>query len=58
MLYRLSGSEALERMHTWGGHDSYARGQLYALAERLGMSRREAEEAEAAFQRRNAESNR
>jgi len=50
--------EALERMHTWGGHDSYARGQLYALAERLGMTRPEAEEAEAAFQRRSAENDR
>lgn len=47
--------EALERMHTWGGHDSYAREQLYALAERLGMTRAEAEKAEAAFQRRHAE---
>lgn len=47
--------EALERMHTWGGHDSYAREQLYDLAQRLGMSRPEAEKAEAAFQRRKAE---
>ena len=47
--------EALERMHPWGGHDSYAREQLYTLAERLGMTRPEAEKAEAAFQRRRAE---
>jgi len=47
---------ALERMHTWGGHDGYARGQLYALAERLGMGRAQAEQAEATFQRRLAES--
>ena len=47
---------ALERMHSWGGHDGYAREQLYALASRLGMGRAQAEQAEATFQRRLAES--
>ena len=46
---------ALERMHTWGGHDAYAREQLHALARRLGMTAAQADEAEADFQRRHAE---
>jgi tellurite resistance protein len=44
--------QAMERMVTWGGHDAHARKELYALADRLGMSRDEAEHAEAAWQRR------
>lgn len=44
--------QALERMFTWGGHDAHARNELFALAERLGMSRQEAEVAEARYQRR------
>jgi uncharacterized tellurite resistance protein B-like protein len=46
--------QALERMQNWGGLDAHARDQLYELAARIGMSRKEAEAAEAAFQRRYA----
>ncbi len=45
--------QALERMWTWGGHDQHARESLFALAERLGLDRAAAEEAEARYQRRN-----
>jgi hypothetical protein len=44
--------QVLERMFTWGGHDSTARQQLMALAGRLGMSQQEAQVAEARYQRR------
>lgn len=44
--------QALERMFTWGGHDAHSRNELFALAERLGMSQQEAQVAEARYQRR------
>lgn len=44
--------QAMDRMFTWGGHDAHARNELYALADRLGMARDDAQHAEAAFQRR------
>jgi len=44
--------QALERMFTWGGHDAHARSELFALAQRLGMSQQEAQVAEARYQRR------
>ncbi|MFT4976551.1 MAG: tellurite resistance protein [Myxococcota bacterium] len=44
--------QALERMFTWGGHDAHSRTELFALAERLGMSQQEAQVAEARYQRR------
>ena len=47
--------ESIEKMHTWGGHDVHARDELYALAERIGVSREDAERAEAAYRRRAAE---
>ncbi len=43
---------ALDRMITWGGHDQHARGELMAMAQRIGMSPAQAEQVEAAFQRR------
>lgn len=46
--------QALERMFTWGGHDTNARAQLYSLGDRIGMSREEVELAEARFQKRRA----
>ncbi|MFT5679536.1 MAG: hypothetical protein ACI8RZ_000440 [Myxococcota bacterium] len=44
--------QVLERMFTWGGHDTTARQQLMDLASRLGMSSQEAQVAEARYQRR------
>ena len=44
--------QAMERMFTWGGHDEYARAQLYGLAERIGMPVHEAQQAEARHLRR------
>lgn len=44
--------QALERMFTWGGHDAHAREQMYALADKLGMTRDAAEQSEARYQRR------
>ncbi|MFT7521421.1 MAG: hypothetical protein ACI9MC_003572, partial [Kiritimatiellia bacterium] len=44
--------QALDRMFTWGGHDAHARNELYALADGMGMTRDEAEQCEARFQRR------
>ncbi len=44
--------QAMERMFAWGGHDEYARAQLYGLAERIGMPVAEAQEAEAKHLRR------
>ncbi|HCH64108.1 MAG: hypothetical protein CL927_14105 [Deltaproteobacteria bacterium] len=44
--------QAMDRMFTWGGHDEYARAQLYGLAERIGMPVQEAQEAEARHLRR------
>ena len=38
---------AMERMLTWGGHDAHARGQVEALARRLGMTAQQGQEAEA-----------
>ena len=38
---------AMERMLTWGGHDAHARGQVEALARRLGMTPQQGQEAEA-----------
>ena len=46
--------QALERMRAWGGHDAHARSQLYALAQRLGLTQQQAEEAEARYLRRAA----
>ncbi|MFM2245971.1 MAG: hypothetical protein RL071_2045 [Pseudomonadota bacterium] len=43
---------AMERMLTWGGHDSHARGQVEELARRLGMSAQQGQEAEARALRR------
>jgi tellurite resistance protein len=48
--------QALERMVTWGGHDAHARDQLMAMAENIGVSREEAERAEARALRRKAHS--
>ena len=45
-------NQALDRMFAWGGHDEYARAQLYGLAERIGMPVAEAQEAEARHIRR------
>jgi hypothetical protein len=45
---------AMERMHTWGGHDAYARDQLLELATRLGMSQSDALRAEADYRRRHS----
>ena len=44
--------QAMERMFSWGGHDEYARAQLYGLAERIGMPVHEAQQAEARHLRR------
>jgi hypothetical protein len=44
--------QAMDRMFAWGGHDEYARAQLYGLAERIGMPVHEAQEAEAKHLRR------
>jgi hypothetical protein len=44
--------QALERAFSYGGHDVAARDQLYALGERIGMSRLEVERAEARYQKR------
>lgn len=44
--------QAMERMFNWGGHDEYARAQLYGLAERIGMPVHEAQQAEARHLRR------
>jgi len=44
--------QAMDRMFTWGGHDEYARAQLYGLAERIGMPVEEAQQAEARHLRR------
>lgn len=38
---------AMERMLTWGGHDAHARGEVEALARRLGMTAQQGQEAEA-----------
>lgn len=38
---------AMERMLTWGGHDAHARGEVEALARRLGMTAQQGHEAEA-----------
>lgn len=46
--------QAMDRMFAWGGHDEYARAQLYGLAERIGMPVAEAQEAEARHLRRRA----
>ena len=46
--------QAMDRMATWGGHDEYARAQLYGLAERIGMPVEEAQQAEAKHLRRRA----
>jgi hypothetical protein len=46
--------QAMERMFAWGGHDEYARAQLYGLATRIGMPVEEAQEAEARHLRRNS----
>jgi hypothetical protein len=46
--------QAMERMFAWGGHDEYARAQLYGLAERIGMPVEEAQQAEARHLRRRA----
>lgn len=46
--------QAMDRMFTWGGHDEYARAQLYGLAERIGMPVHEAQQAEARHLRRTA----
>ena len=44
--------QAMERIFTWGGHDTYSRQQLIVLAEKIGMSQQQAMLAEAKFQRR------
>lgn len=44
--------QAMDRMFAWGGHDEYARAQLYGLAQRIGMAVHEAQEAEARHLRR------
>lgn len=43
---------AMERMLSWGGHDAHARGEVEALARRLGMSTQQGQEAEARALRR------
>lgn len=44
--------QALDKMFTWGGHDAHARQELMNLASRLGLSPADAQQVEAAFQRR------
>lgn len=44
--------QAMDRMFAWGGHDEYARAQLYGLAQRIGMPVEEAQAAEALHLRR------
>ena len=43
---------AMEYMFAWGGHDQFARQNIFQLASMIGLSQREAMEAEAKFQRR------
>ena len=47
--------QAMDRMFNWGGHDEYARAQLYGLAERIGMPVQEAQQAEARHLRRRSQ---
>jgi uncharacterized tellurite resistance protein B-like protein len=47
--------QAMERMFSWGGHDEYARSQLYGLAQRIGMPVEEAQQAEARHLRRRSQ---
>ena len=44
--------QALDRIFSWGGHDEHGRKELMALADRIGMERRDAAGAEARFQTR------
>ena len=44
--------QACDRAFAWGGHDRAAREELYAIGERIGMSRGEVERAEARYQKR------
>jgi uncharacterized membrane protein YebE (DUF533 family) len=44
--------QVLERVFGWGGHDEHARREVLAIASKIGMDERDAQIAEARFQKR------